>query len=98
MSWHKLNCKSCRQDKINIIIGRQELQLSLVSLATDSNKPLLQWQGPFDVSEKVRDDYSIQLADRTKTYHANMLKIYWSREHEEMCATVIESEEKKRRK
>jgi len=50
------------------------------------------------VSEKVRDDYSIQLADRTKTYHANMLKIYWSREHEEMCATVIESEEKKRRK
>jgi len=46
------------------------------------------------VSEKVRDDYSIQLAERTKTYHANMLKIYWSREHEEMCATVIESEER----
>ena len=66
----------------------------LVLLPTDSNKLLLQWQGSFEVLERVRgDDYRIQLAGRTKMYHANMLKKYWSRELEEMNAMVIEPEE-----
>jgi len=56
----------------------------LVLLPTDSNKLLLQWKGPFDILERVRgDDYRIQLVGRTKTFHANMLKRYWSREHED---------------
>jgi len=29
------------------------------------------------------DDYRIQLIGRTKTFHANMLKRYWNREHED---------------
>jgi len=67
----------------------------LVLLPTESNKLLSQWQGPFEVLERVRgDDYKIQLAGRTKTYHANMLKKYWSREHEELSAMVIEPEER----
>ena len=70
----------------------------LVLLPTESNKLLLQSQELFEVLERVRgDDYKIQLAGRTKTYHANMLKKYWSREHEELSAMVIEPEKKRRR-
>jgi len=48
------------------------------------------------VLERVRvDDYKIQLAGRTKMYHANMLKKYWIREHEELSAMVIEPEERR---
>jgi len=56
----------------------------LVLLPTDSNKLLLQWKGPFEILERVRgDNYRIQLVGRTKTFHANMLKKYWSREQED---------------
>jgi len=44
------------------------------------------------------DDYRIQLVGRTKTFHANMLKKYWSREHEDRVhvshAIVFEQEER----
>jgi len=56
----------------------------LVLLTTDSNKLLLQWKCPFEILEKViGDDYRVQLVGRTKTFYANMLKKYWSREHED---------------
>jgi len=46
----------------------------LVLLPTDSNKLLIQWKGPFEISERVRgDDYRIQLVGRTKMFHANRL-------------------------
>jgi len=57
----------------------------LVLWPTDTNKLLLQWKGPLEVLQRARDDYRIQLAGRTKTFHANMLKKYWSREHEDMA-------------
>jgi len=67
-------------------------------LPTDSNKLLLQWKGPFEILERVRGDaYRIQLVGRTKTFHANMLKKYWSREHEDRIhvshAMVFEPQE-----
>jgi len=70
----------------------------LVLLPTDSNKLLLQWKGPFEILERVRgDNYRIQLVGRTKTFHANMLKKYWSREQEDRAhvshAMVLELEE-----
>jgi len=70
----------------------------LVSLPTDSNKLLLQWKGLFEILERVRgNDYRIQLVGRTKTFHANMLNIYCSREHNDMVhvshAMVFEPEE-----
>jgi len=70
----------------------------LVSLPTDSNKLLLQWKGPFEIPERVRgDDYRIQLVGTTKTFYANMLKKYWSKEHEDKThvsdAMVFEPEE-----
>ena len=51
-----------------------------------------------EILERVRgDDYRIQLVGRTKTFHANMLKKYWSREHKDMIhvshAMVFEPEE-----
>jgi len=43
------------------------------------------------------DDYIVQLVGRTKTFHANMLKKYWSRELEDRVhvshAMVFEPEE-----
>ena len=50
------------------------------------------------IVERVRgDDYRVQLVGRTKAFHANMLKKYWSREHEDRVhvshAMVLEPEE-----
>jgi len=61
----------------------QKVEKVLVLLPTDSSKLLLQWKGPFEVIEKVReDDYKIQLTGRTKMFHANMLKKYFERDQE----------------
>jgi len=51
-----------------------------------------------EILERVRgDDYRIQLVGRTKTFNANMLRKYWSREHEDRVhvshAKVFEPEE-----
>ena len=47
----------------------------LLLLPTDSNKLLLQWNGPFEVVEVLnRMDYRINVNGVTGTYHANMLK------------------------
>jgi len=69
----------------------------LVLLPTDSNKLLLQWKCPYEILERVRgDDCRIQLVGRTKAFHANMLKKYWSRKHEDRAhvshAMVFEPE------
>jgi len=72
------------------MIGRRKSELLrkgdevLVLLPTDSNKLLLLWKGTFEIIERVRgDDHRIQLVGRTKTFHAIMLKKYWSRVHED---------------
>ena len=59
----------------------------LVLLPTDSNKLLMQWQGPFEIMERVRgDDYKIRIKDRVRTYHANMLKKYYERKSDNSVA------------
>ena len=73
-------------------------QKVLLLLPTDNNKLLLQWKGPFDVIEKVRDmDYKIQIGRKVKTFHANLLKRYYEREQEEevqqAALAVIQDEE-----
>jgi len=74
----------------------------LVLRPTDNNKLLMQWQGPFDVLDHVREnDYKIQICGRQRTYHANMLKQYFEREQESTCigfcevvsAAILEPEE-----
>jgi len=51
----------------------------LVLLPTSDNKLLMQWKGPFEVLERVEgNDYRIELANRKKVFHANLLKQYFS--------------------
>ena len=52
----------------------------LLLLPTDKNKLLLQWKGPFVVESIVGvNDYGINVGDKVKTFHANMLKEYVER-------------------
>jgi len=53
----------------------------LILLPTSDNKLLTQWKGPFKVLERIRGcDYRIQLGDKEKIFHANILKRYVSAE------------------
>ena len=69
---------------------------ALVLLPTDGNKLLMQWKGPFEITECRNDNnYRVQLEGRTKLFHAYMLKKYIERkkaddELEVMGAAVIE--------
>ncbi|XP_060553668.1 uncharacterized protein LOC132714768 [Ruditapes philippinarum] len=52
----------------------------LVLLPTDNNKLLMQWKGPYTIVEKVGTlDYKVQVHDKVKIFHANMLKKYYVR-------------------
>ena len=52
----------------------------LVLLPTDKNKLLMQWKGPFTITEKFgKVDYRIQMNGKIKTFHANLLKRYVER-------------------
>ena len=49
----------------------------LLLLPTKLNKLEMQWQGPFDIIKKVREnDYVINLDGQHKMFHANMLRKY----------------------
>ena len=49
----------------------------LILLPTESNKLLMQWKGPYTVSERVgRNDYRIETKRKSKIFHVNMLKEY----------------------
>ena len=55
----------------------------LVLLPTNTNKLLMQWKGPFPITEKLGTvDYRIDMHGVQKTFHANLLKLYVSRESE----------------
>ncbi|XP_070545582.1 uncharacterized protein [Ptychodera flava] len=54
--------------------------LVLILLPTNYNKLLMQWQGPYHITEVVGDlDYRIDVRGKTKIYHANLLKRYQER-------------------
>ena len=53
---------------------------ALVLLPKKANKLLLQWKGPYTVIEKVGIlDYKLQVGNKHKTFHANLLKKYVER-------------------
>lgn len=55
----------------------------LVLLPTSSNTLLLQWRGPYEILEKVGNvDYRINMDGKTKTFHANKMKLYIDRNNE----------------
>ena len=53
----------------------------LILLPTDSNKLLMQWKGPYEIEDVVRNnDYKVKVDKKVKIYHVNMLKRYIQRE------------------
>lgn len=78
----------------------------LLLLPTSNNKLLMHWKGPFTVIQKMSDmDYKINLGTKSKTFHANLLKIYYRRVEDEpagdveagllelVCTSVVENED-----
>ena len=56
----------------------------LLLLPTENNKLLLQCKDPYDIIQKMAvKDYRIQICENIKTFHANMLRKYVSRENSE---------------
>ena len=52
----------------------------LLLLPTEHNNIELQWKGPYSVVKKVGNlDYQIQMDNKVKTFHINMLKRYVER-------------------
>ena len=52
----------------------------LILRPTNNNKLLMQWQGPFTITERVHgNDYQIDLNGKSRMYHTNMLKQYYER-------------------
>ena len=78
----------------------------LLLLTAERNKLLMKWKGPFRVLEKTGPvDYKVQLPNRTKIFHVNLLKRYYDREEEQLkdedsepiemrlCAAILETDE-----
>ena len=65
--------------------------LVLLLLPEKHNKLQLAWRGPFYIKERVNDvDYKIQIGNKVKMYHANLLKRYVLRSTVATAAVVIE--------
>lgn len=68
----------------------------LLLLPTDNNKLLMQWRGPFKVTEKIgKMDYKLDMGGKFKTFHANLLKKFFRREEhvgilDVVCTSVVD--------
>ena len=59
--------------------------LVLILLPTDTNKPLIQWKGPYKVEEVIGvNDYKVNVKGKSKVYHANLLKEYFRSDDQDM--------------
>ena len=66
-------------------------QQVLVQRPTDTNKLLLRWKGPYLVSGVVNDnDYQIQMGQKEKIFHANLLKLYVQQQDQAAVIAVVE--------
>ena len=67
----------------NKTLKRREFKVGnkvTVLLPTDTNKLLLQWKGPYRVTEVVNElDYKVTVNEKAKVYHANLLRHYEQR-------------------
>ncbi len=64
----------------------------LVLLPSNSQKLLMQWQGPFEVTEIVAvNDYRVALPSGTKVFHINILKRYFERGHDDSVGDRVET-------
>ena len=91
---HELSKAQCKQKRYYDVKTRdRELKTGdkvLLLLSTDHNKLLMQWKGPHEVIERVRGhNYRIQLPNKVKMFHANMLKRYIERDVTEIERTEV---------
>ena len=97
--------KSSKRYKYYADMGKKDRQFKqgdevLLLLPTDNNKLIMQWKGPFVVTEKLNPfDYKVNINGKIKTYHGNMLMKYNRRPEESSiddtsvsCVSVIETE------
>ena len=64
----------------------------MILLPTDHNKLSLQWKGPFKIQGRIgKYDYVLDVKGKAKTFHANMLKPYISRDT--VTISVIEEQD-----
>ena len=67
-----------RRTKVRKFVPKDKV---LVLLPTDHNKLLMQWKGPFEVSDVVGlNDYKVRVKGKERVYYANLLKKYFERE------------------
>ena len=66
-----------KKSKMRILEAEEKV---LILLPTEKNKLLMQWKGPFTVKENIGPtDYRIQMGNKAKIFHINMLKRYIER-------------------
>lgn len=64
----------------------------LVLLPSNPNKLIMQWKGPFVVLQKRNDvDYEVDVNNKTKLFHINMLKKYEERETATASVAAVSS-------
>ena len=57
----------------------------LILLPTSTNRMLMQWKGPYVITEKVGPlDYRVDTKGKLKTFHINMLRLYVEREDKQI--------------
>lgn len=62
----------------------------LILLPTDANKLLMQWKGPYKVLDKLgSNNYRVNIKGTSKTYHANMLKKYFTCDNDESSEPLV---------
>ena len=62
----------------------------LLLLPTKHNKLEMAWRGPFPVEKRVGEcDYQIKMGNKTKLFHANLLKLYIEREKIILAAVAV---------
>ena len=65
-------------------------QLVLLLRPTHTNRMQMHWRGPFLVLKRVKqNDYSIQIGNKQKVYHINMLKRFYERSDEQIHSVNV---------
>ncbi|RUS90147.1 hypothetical protein EGW08_002114 [Elysia chlorotica] len=62
----------------------------LILLPTEANKLKMAWEGPYEVLDRVGPvEYGVSIEGKRRVYHANMLKVYTSREVEDIQVAAV---------
>ena len=89
----KYKCHFDKKSKLRSLNVKDKV---LILLPTEHNKLVMQWKGPFEISEKIGiTDYRIRVGSNQKIYHINMMKQYLERSdiHLGITTAIVEFED-----